>query len=342
MIKNYFQNLHYSKNPINPFVYGVLRVAEIFYSKVVCFKNFLYEKNILKEKQVDIEVICVGNLTTGGVGKTPIVEYLADEYSKIRRVAVISRGYGSKLQNRVPNIIKNKIIFYKDGSLCGDEVYQLAQKTPENVVIITCKNRYLAAKKAKELGCNLVILDDGFQNRKLKKDKSIILIDSKLKFGNGHLLPLGPLREPVSEIKRASEIILVNKGDENISEAEKWLRGNFDLPYMVSDMTISRIYNLKTKEETEKRIPAIAFCAIGNSEKFFDFARSIFDIKDTVSFCDHHKYTKNDINKLTAKAKQLNLNAFIITQKDETKLKYLVCDIDDFEFYVMELKTKIS
>ena len=327
-IKTNFQDIHYLRQKPNFALNGVLSFGEFFYKKIINFKNFLYEKNILKEKKVDIETICVGNLTTGGVGKTPIVALLANEIYKNKKVAVISRGYGAKISNKNPTVIKDyKNLKFQDGRLCGDEPYQLAKKLNSNCIIITCKDRKKAIDYAIiKFGVEIAILDDGFSNRKVKKDKTIIVIDSKMRFGNNHLLPKGPLREPVSELKRADELILVDKGDENLSNAIEWVK-QFKKPAKICKMFPKRIYNLQTNAEILKYDKAIAFCAIGQPLQFFDFAQKYYAIVDKIAFDDHYKYTKKDIKNLIELAKRHKINTFITTQKDETKLKKLVSEI---------------
>lgn len=320
-------------------------MAEFFYKNVIQFKNFLYEKEILKEEKVNANVICVGNLTTGGVGKTPIVTTLANELSKNKRVAVISRGYGAKISIKEPVVIKDsKGIKFENGSVCGDEPYQLAKKTNNNIVVIICSNRKKAAELAiVKYGIEIIILDDGFSNRKIKKDKTILVIDSKMRFGNNCLLPKGPLREPVLEYKRADEIILVDKGDENIESAILWAKEEFDKSLKISRMTPSRIYNLQTKANVKlNNEKAIAFCAIGQPQQFFDFAKKYYNLTSEVVFSDHHKYLKEDIKKLINIAKKDGVTTFITTQKDETKLLPLVENISNYSFNILELETKIK
>ena len=210
--KNNFQEIHYSRKKPSFLLGSVLNVAEFGYKTIINFKNFLYDIKLLKEPKVGAYVICVGNLTTGGVGKTPIVTTLANELSKSKKVAIISRGYGAKISNKNPTVIKDSYgLKFENGLLCGDEPFQTAKKVSNNVVVITCSNRKKAAEFAiVKYGIDTIILDDGFSNRKIKKDKTIIVIDSKMRFGNNHLLPCGPLREPISEIKRANEIIIVD------------------------------------------------------------------------------------------------------------------------------------
>ena len=129
-IKANFQNIHYSRQKPNFVLNGVLSFAEFFYKNIIQIKNSLYEKEIFKEENVNANVICVGNLTTGGVGKTPIVTTIANDLSKNKKIAIISRGYGAKISNKEPVVIKDsKGIKFDDGSICGDEPYQIAKKT---------------------------------------------------------------------------------------------------------------------------------------------------------------------------------------------------------------------
>lgn len=338
-LKTNFQDIHYLRQKPNFVLNSVLLFAEFFYKNIINFKNFLYEKNILKEHKCDVNVICVGNLTTGGVGKTPIVTLLANELSNENKVVVISRGYGAKISNKNPVVIKDdKGLKFNDGRLCGDEPFQLAKKVNKDVIVIICSNRKKAIEHAIiKYGIKVAILDDGFSNRKLKKDKTILVIDSKMRFGNNHLLPYGPLREPISQIKRANEIVIVDKGDENITSAINWAE-DFNLPIKVCKMHPKRIYNMHTGANIVNNKEAIAFCAIGQPVQFYDFAKQFYDIKECVSFCDHHKYQKNDVCELIKIAKKHNIKTFITTQKDETKLLELTKDLNDYSFNVLELE----
>lgn len=341
--KTDFQLIHYAKKKPNFFLACGLSVGEFFYKTIIKSKNFLYEKNILKETAIGASVICVGNLTTGGVGKTPIVIELANKLAKNKKVAIISRGYGAKISNKSPNIIKDyNEIKYENGLLCGDEPYQIAKKVDKNVIVITCSNRKLSSELAIiKYGAEIIIMDDGFSNRKLKKDKTIVAIDSKMRFGNNHLLPYGPLREPISEIKRADEIALVNKGDENLEDAINWVK-QFNKPIRLCQMKPKRIYNIQSGADVKlNNIKAIAFCAIGQPEQFFDFVKEFYEITPVV-FEDHHKYTKKDIENLIKLAKENKTATFITTQKDETKIASLIKDTNGYSFNVLELETNIE
>ena len=154
----------------------------------------------------------MGNLTTGGTGKTPITAEIANYFSaKGYYPAILSRGYGGSLQNKEVNIVSDGFKVNYTANEAGDEPVWLAKHCPKTVVL-TCASRVKAAEFAKnKLHCNVLILDDGFQHQKLGRDLNIMVVDSEKQFSNSFVLPLGALREPISEIKRADKIIVVNK-----------------------------------------------------------------------------------------------------------------------------------
>ena len=183
-LKTNITKLHYTKEPKGLF-FSLLKFCSIFYRIGSGFKNLLYDKNIIKPKKVDAFVISVGNFTTGGVGKTPVVAEIAKYFvEKGERVAIISRGYGGKLNNKEVHVISDGINLYYKADMAGDEPYWLAVNL-NMCAVLTCSNRYKAAEYAiKELGVTKIILDDGFQHRKLARDLDIVLVDSEKMFGN--------------------------------------------------------------------------------------------------------------------------------------------------------------
>ncbi len=350
MDKKYFQDIHYKRRKPNYFLDLALSTAEFFYKSAINFKNKLYEEYILKEQKMPCEVICVGNLTTGGVGKTPIVSYFANELSKNAKVAIVSRGYKSKLDTKDPIVIKDKIgLCFFDGTICGDEPFEHAKNTNDDVIVIVCSDRKKALDYLnKNYRIDIAILDDGFSNRTIKKNKSIVVVDSKMRFGNGFLLPKGPLREPVAELKRADEIILVDKNDENIDEAMIWaetLCDRYNLKLSLAKIEPDGIYNISNEQivDTAQKTDAIAFCAIGQPGQFFDFARNYYNLKDTISFEDHYDYSVSDIKNIITKADEFKINTFITTKKDETKIIPLLKEIENIENYSFNtLKLKVD
>ena len=320
--------IHYERKPAGLLLLP-LWVASLFYGAMIRLKNFLYERRVLKSTRVNAGVICVGNLTTGGVGKTPVVCELANHLIvRGKRVAILSRGYGGKLSSGKVVVVKNMKgeILVDNPSLCGDEPYLILQNTVGAAVLI-CKNRVKAAKyAADELGAEILIMDDGFSNRTIHKDLNVLLIDSQKIFGNEKLLPLGPLREPVCEVKRADRVVLVNKGMENFGEVKEIVRHRFGVRPITCDMKIDKIYNPKTgvaiefEEDASLRPVAFAFSAIGQPEQFYAYLKESFNLVDTKTFKDHHAYTRADIEKIIETAAQTGAKYIITTQKDYVKV----------------------
>lgn len=328
-LKTEITKIHYNKNA-KGFLVKLLEFASIFYELGSGLKNKLYDKNIIRPKKVDAFVISIGNITTGGVGKTPIVAQIANYLtSNGEKVAIISRGYGGKLSNKNINVISDgKNIFY-NAKLAGDEPFWLAQNA-EKTIVITTKNRYKGAKYAVEnFGASKIILDDGFQHRKLHRDLDIVLMDSKMEFGNEKLLPAGPLREGMEAFSRIDKFVIVSKDTEH-SRAEKLAK------IMAKKMKIETficytepdfVYNIKTGEKLPERTEAVALCAIGQPKQFYDFLNN-YKISQTIDFDDHHGYTE----------KELPAGIIITTEKDAVKMK----DFQRNDIFALKLKTIID
>lgn len=328
-IKTEITKLHYNKNAKGTLV-KLLEFASIFYGTGSSIKNLLYDKNILKPKKVDAFVVSVGNITTGGVGKTPVVSEIAKYFiSKGEKTAIISRGYGGKLSNKNINIISDGEKIYYNARLAGDEPYWLATNT-KSAIVITSKNRYKASQYAIEkFEVTKIILDDGFQHRKLHRDLDIVLMDSEKGFGNEKLLPAGPLREGPESFKRIDRLVIVSKNIDH-SRAEKLakiMQKKLNVQTQVCRTEPDYVYNIKTNEYLEEGSKITALCAIGQPEQFFNFLKD-YDIKEKIAFDDHHIYKEEDIPE----------GIIITTEKDAVKmLNFNRCDI-----YALKLKIVID
>lgn len=328
-IKTEITKIHYDKNSKNIFV-PLLSFASIFYGLAIGLKNILYDKKIIKPKRVNAYVISVGNLTTGGVGKTPIVSEIAKYLqNKGEKVAIVSRGYGGRLSNREVNIISDGDNIFFDAKDSGDEPNWLAKNT-KGVVVATCRSRYKAAEFViKKFDVTHIILDDGFQHRKLHRDLDILVADSKLWFGCEQLLPRGPLREGLEAFSRVDRFIVVSK-DTQHSRAEKLVKimnKKTGLKSFVCKIEPDYIYNIKTGERLEKSDEAVAISAIGQPEQFYAFLKD-YNVKETISFDDHHIYRKEDIPQCK----------IVTTEKDAVKL----LDFDRDDIYALRLRTELS
>ena len=344
-MKVFLTDLHYKKNFtfLEGFTAGlayiVLAVPSLFYLCAVKTRNFLYKKNILKTYRPHTYTISVGNLTTGGTGKTPITAEIANYFSKKGDYpAILSRGYGGKLPNKEVNIVSDGMSINFGAQEAGDEPVWLAKHCPKTAVL-TCASRVKAAKFAKNtLHCTKLILDDGFQHLKLGRDLNIVVVDSEKQFSNGCVLPLGALREPVSEIKRADRIIVVNKNfnDKKAKTFARFLKKKYSIPSFVCTMLPDEVYDIKNTDlSIDDSQPVIAFSAIAQPEQFYKYLRR-YDVLATKDFPDHHIYTKQDIEELRALMKQYDAKYMITTEKDAVKLREIIDK--DGEIFALKLK----
>lgn len=331
-LKTNITKLHYTKEP-KGLLFSLLKFCSIFYGIGSWFKNLLYDKNIIKPKKVDAFVISVGNFTTGGVGKTPVVAEIAKYFvEKGERVAIISRGYGGKLNNKEVHVISDGINLYYKADMAGDEPYWLAVNL-NMCAVLTCSNRYKAAEYAiKELGVTKIILDDGFQHRKMARDVDIVLVDSEKMFGNENLLPAGPLREGMEGFKRVSELVIVSKNVDHTraEKIAKIMQKKQGIKTTVCKIEPDYAYNIISGEHLQNGAEIIALSAIGQPEQFYKFLEKDYNIKEKITFDDHHQYTKDDI---------ANIDGTIVTtEKDAVKLALL----NKNNIYALKLKTVLN
>lgn len=344
-MKVFLTDFHYKKEYKNPadffsaaLLYTALTLPSLVYLGITKTRNFLYRKNILKSFQSRVYTISVGNLTTGGTGKTPITAEIANYLNKKgERTAILSRGYGGKLSNKNVNVISDGIEIKYTAKDAGDEPYWLASHCV-GTAVLTCSSRVKSAKYAQsELRSTRLILDDGFQHQKIKRDLNLLVVDSEKQFSNGCVLPMGALREPLSEIKRADKIIVVNKSfhDRRAKAFARYLSQRFKKPASVCSMVPDTTYNVKTNTLIEDNIPVIAFSAIAQPEQFYKFLRQ-YDVMFTKDYPDHHIYTNEDIQELRALKQKYGAKAMITTEKDAVKLNEIINDND--EIYALKLK----
>jgi tetraacyldisaccharide 4'-kinase len=290
----------------------LLWVASLFYGVAVRLRNVAYARGWKRVQRAGMPVVSVGNLTVGGTGKTPCVEYVAGFYRRRdRRVAVLSRGYGSE-----------------DGAL-NDEGLVLSENLPDVPVLQGTDRAELASIAAEELESEVVVLDDGFQHRRLARDLDLVLIDATAPWGHGHLLPRGLLREPPSSLRRADAVVLT-RCDQAAPEAMSALR-----------LRIAALAPRASVAETEHRALALVnddareevsalngravagFCGLGNPEAFrrtlCDLGASVADFR---AFPDHHSYTRQDVEQLRSWGREQPADALMVTtQKDLVKLR---------------------
>jgi tetraacyldisaccharide 4'-kinase len=277
--------------------------------------GFLYaymtQRRLKKNTPYDAKtkVICIGNLSVGGTGKTPVCLALGDFFNKRgQKFFYLNHGYHSKKQN----ILINKDSLYTQG--LSDEAFILAAKAPT----IISKNRKEGALLAEKNGASLLIMDDGFQNPFLHKDFSFLVVDGEKGFGNGRVLPAGPLREPVDKgLARAQAVILIGQDKTGALDLLNKLfqKQKRSLPILKATIQPAASLVDELKEQ-----PLFAFCGIGRPEKFYaTLTQAGLKIRRTADFSDHHLYTKKELDFLQDQAQKDGLT-LITTRKDAVKL----------------------
>ena len=259
------------------------------FSLITLCVNFL-KSIFVKEKSFNIPIICVGNIFTGGTGKTPLSIYIYNFLKKNKlKPALIRKYYKSHIDEIDLTKSKVKSAYFE-------------------------KNRVNSILNAEQNGNNVIIMDDGFQDRNIQKNLNIICFNSMELIGNGFLLPSGPLREPFKSIRKA-QIIIIN-GKRNIAFEKKIKFQSKDIKLFYSKYKLKKINRFRNKK-------ILAFAGIGNPESFFNLLKkSKINVKDQISFPDHYSYTKNDIKYLISESKKRNLK-LLTTEKDNFRLKKL-------------------
>ena len=264
-----------------------------------------YKKKFTKIKKFKIPIICVGNIYIGGTGKTPTSIHLAKELNKLGKKPYILRKY-----------YKNHV----------DE-HRLIQNNYKNLLIKN--NRANALKELEKSNCDTVILNDGLQDYKIKKDLNIVCFNSNQLIGNGLTLPAGPLRENLIALKDA-HIVIIN-GNMVKSFEKKILNINPNLEIFYSFYEPINIEKFKNKE-------LLAIAGIGNPKNFFQLMENNnLKIKKKLIFPDHYKFSKNEIQNILKDAKKQHLK-IIMTEKDYFKIKNY--KIDKIEYLKVSLKIK--
>jgi tetraacyldisaccharide 4'-kinase len=312
-----------------------LRVISQGYKAVVALRNFLYSKGWLKTYYANAMVISVGNITTGGTGKTPFVIWLYKFLQQNRiQCAVLTRGYKTHTKGHETKI---------------DEPAILAEMCPQANVIVNPDRIAGANEAVNKFNAKVLIMDDGFQHRRLARDLDIITIDATRPFGYGKLLPAGLLREPIDSLKRADAIVITRSdqvADEELADLERKLLSINN--NMITARAIHSPICVKTKDNTEISIEQLkdrkifAFCGIGNPDAF------LYTIKNLGAnpvgmkiYDDHYQYTNKDISDISREATELKTDLIMTTQKDFGKLQIEKRELKigiPFAYLAVELK----
>jgi tetraacyldisaccharide 4'-kinase len=290
-------------------------------------RQWLYDHDVLRSRRLPCPVVSIGNLTVGGTGKTPAVELAAQTLSGLgHQVAIVSRGY--RRQSSGIQVVADTASVRLDPSDAGDEPFLLARRLP-GVAVVVGANRYDAARLAVErFGVTAIVLDDGFQHRTLAKDVEIVMVRARSPWGNGQLLPHGPLREPLSALARATLVVAAGaERSEDLEPASRALaRYAPDVPVVaaryvpVECWEASRLRPRQPEDLAGRRL--VAFAGLASPEGFPRTLEKLsVDVAHFETFVDHYWYTAADLAALDARAAALGAEGMVTTEKDWVRLR---------------------
>ena len=341
---------------------GLLFLLSQTYRGMTQLRLDLYRERILRQHNLGCLVVSIGNLTCGGTGKTPVVEVFAETLAKEgRQVAILSRGYRSKskpLRQQLhdliappgraipPRVVSDGQRLLMDSSMAGDEPYMLANNLP-SVAVVVDKNRVKAGRHAiRRLGCDTLILDDGFQYLKLQPRLNILLIDATSPFHNHHLLPRGLLREPIKNIRRADYVFLTkSNGSPTIRHLKGFVKKHNSRAEIIEcthqPQYLEDIYTGQREELTKlsgRRVAAIS--GIARPEGFEEVLGKLGgDLVYNERFIDHHRYRQQEVIDFINRSLARQADLIVTTEKDSVRFPKL--DRRDIPIYFLRVKIDI-
>ncbi|EJF86890.1 tetraacyldisaccharide 4'-kinase [Bartonella rattimassiliensis] len=279
-----------------------------------------------KPPVIDLPVLCIGNFTCGGAGKTPVVIAFAKVARELGFVpGVVSRGYGGAVKG--VHLVNEK---YDNARDVGDEALLLARYA----VVAVSANRYAAAQRLKQEGCNFILMDDGFQSRRLYMDYTLLVVDAMRGFGNGAVFPAGPLRVPLkTQFSFMDSVLLVGHPDARDNVA-----------FLVT-RTGKPLYRAHLKASASDEVAGksfLAFAGIGNPDKFFKSIKELSGhVVQTYVYPDHYFFTAKNLTSLIEKAKMHNL-CLATTAKDYIRIQTIHTQKDLKNLIIFDVKVNFA
>jgi tetraacyldisaccharide 4'-kinase len=325
----------------------VLYVLSLVYALVVTVLKFLYRMRLLPSYRPECKVISVGNITVGGTGKTPLVEWIAELLRENgMKPGIIIRGYKKPKSKNADVIAKSNRYFD-----IGDEACMLKDNLVD-VSIAIGRDKIKSAMELEKLGNRPLILDDGFQHWRLRRDLDIVAVDCSYAFRNQMLLPLGRLREPLSSLKRA-DIFVLTKTDFSAENTEKTraalLKINPKALVVTSIYQPQCFHDLKEGEDLPidsaslKKEPVFILAGIASPIYFDKLISSIkLKIKRELVYPDHYEYSSKDLDFIRIMAREMNVNTIITTQKDAARIRHLFTYSENLRIYYLKIKLKVT
>ena len=339
-----------------------LKLLSRFYSFIMNVRLALFEHRIIRSKTLGCQVISIGNLTVGGTGKTPVVEVFARALQQNgRKVAILSRGYmkaedppAEKLKNLItfrtpkqqpPRIVSDGDRLLLDSEMGGDEPYMLASNLP-NVCVIVDKDRVKSGRYAiQKLGCDTLILDDGFQYLRLKHRVDIVLVDRTNPFDNGFVLPRGLLRESVRHLSRATFIFITKSAGDGSPELRQQIRALNDKAEIAECRHTPRhLQDVFTGErkplEFLQGLKVAALSGIAAPRGFEETLERLGgELVHRKRFADHHRYTQQELLDTINAARDRGAQAILTTEKDAVRFPLL--ERRDIPLYFLRVEIEL-
>jgi tetraacyldisaccharide 4'-kinase len=305
------------------------------YEGVAWIRNFLYKNGFFKPRKLPCRVISIGNICVGGTGKTPMTLFTANLLKDMGyKVCVLSRGYKGKSEKK-GGIVSDGENILLDAPEAGDEPFMMAGLL-KNIPVIVGQDRFRVGLKAvKHFAPDVVLLDDGFQHRKLFRDLDLVLLDYRKPLGNRWLLPRGRLREAPEGLARSDGLIFTRSGNETPEERKNHLlreglapdkRWFFAYHESFLERLTERDGNLsKTGDSEELNVLqgkcVFAFSGIADNQSFLNTLKYYCDrVNGFMGFPDHHLYQERDFTAISRAAKAINADVIVTTRKDAVKM----------------------
>ena len=304
----------------------LLAPAAFLFQGITAARNFLFDRGLITSQKSPIPTLVVGNLSVGGTGKTPWVEFLVRKLRDEVMLGTLSRGYGRNTKGFI------QVLPSSTAAEVGDEPLQLYTQFKEEIPVFVGEDRVGATQKIQQFRpeLQLLILDDAFQHRKLNPDFRIVLTPYSSPFSKDYLLPMGRLRESRAGAKRA-DVVVVTKCPAELSQDEKNKLAQELAPYLNSEadlffssLTYGSPYHVAGPKQTEIT-EVIALAGLADNAPFFTYCKQQYSLIDSFSFPDHYAYrTEDAVRILEVLGQEKGKNAVLLTtEKDAVKLKSL-------------------
>ena len=315
------------------------------YGSITAMRNLLFDYGIFKSQSYTIPIICIGNLSVGGTGKTPHTQYIINLLKQDYKVAILSRGYGRKNSNlQFVEITSNAFEV-------GDEPLQLKQNNPECLVVVE-KNRNKGVKQILNdfPETEVILLDDGYQHRWIKAGFNILITPFSSPYYKDYLMPVGKLRESKKGVSRANAVIF-SKTPENTNPTLK--KGMLERLHLFahqeayfSGIEYHRFKCINNNTELEENNPysITLVSGIANTNPLIKYLEEKGHSINHLKYSDHHNYSSNDIETILAEynADKSTKKLILTTEKDATKLKQFLPHFKDVNFYYIPIEIKID